>query len=304
MKLSIALCTYNGSKFLQSQLASFLEQTLLPDEVVVCDDHSTDGTMEILESFARNAPFFVQIHQNPRNLGVRANFLQAIEICRGEFIALSDQDDVWLPHKLQRAHEQLQQCENSASALYFSRLRYVDDQLETLGMSPLRVRFGFPNAIVENVATGCSIVFGAEIRRLLLRVPARRMEMHDWWAYLVACAFGTVIYDDVPSVLYRQHGANVAGWDPQLLKIWKRCNSLVNRLISGNNGMDSLNQAAHFISTYPELSHNQREMVEELLRLRQDSIGARIKYALRPRVFRNNQIENAGLRVMLLMGWH
>ncbi|WP_397568784.1 glycosyltransferase [Schlesneria sp. T3-172] len=100
--ISIALCTYNGERYLPAQLDSYLSQSRLPDELVVGDDGSTDSTARLIEDFARVAPFPVRFFQNPQRLGVGANFDQTLQRCAGEFIALSDQDDEWRPDKLAR----------------------------------------------------------------------------------------------------------------------------------------------------------------------------------------------------------
>src|SRR5271168_2200141 len=93
-KISVALCTYNGERFLSRQLASMLQQSRLPDELVVCDDRSTDNTIEILQDFSASAGFPVKITRNEHNLGFVANFERAIQLCQGDLIALSDQDDI------------------------------------------------------------------------------------------------------------------------------------------------------------------------------------------------------------------
>ena len=304
MHVSVALCTYNGADFLAAQLDSISAQSRLPYELVVCDDGSTDATLSILENFAAHAPFPVQIHCNPTHLGACANFIKAIGLCSGNYVALSDQDDVWQPDKLFRALSMIQQVANPSSALYCSRLQYVNTNLEPICLSPIPRVIGLTNAIVENIATGCSVVFGAEIQRLMLLGVPRDMIMHDWWAYLVASVFGHVVYDPTPTVLYRQHGSNVTGREPKPLKIWNRTRWLVQRLLANNHGMDSLQQAEHFIATYTDIPQESRMIVEELLRLRNAGVLIRMRYALRPRVERNDAIENFGLKAMLLMGWH
>jgi glycosyltransferase involved in cell wall biosynthesis len=105
LSISVAMCTYNGSRFLPEQLASIARQTRQPDEMVVSDDGSTDATAEIVENFARSAPFPVRFIRNPRNLGSTKNFEQAIGLCSCDLIALSDQDDIWMPDKLARQAE-------------------------------------------------------------------------------------------------------------------------------------------------------------------------------------------------------
>jgi len=105
LTISIAICTYNGEKFLPEQLDSFLAQTRLPDEVVVCDDGSTDTTGEILENFEKAAPFPVRIVHNEQRLTYRNNFKKAMSLCQGELISFSDQDDVWMSEKLEEVEQ-------------------------------------------------------------------------------------------------------------------------------------------------------------------------------------------------------
>ena len=100
MRISIAMATYNGERYVREQLESLSAQTRLPDELVVTDDGSTDGTLEILRAFARAAPFPVRVYPGERNLGYTRNFLKAARLCTGDWIAFCDQDDVWLPEKL------------------------------------------------------------------------------------------------------------------------------------------------------------------------------------------------------------
>src|SRR5215467_4239016 len=99
-KLSVALCTYNGSRFLQEQLGSIGSQSRPPDELVICDDGSSDDTVDIIKRFALNAPFPVKLEVNASNLGSTKNFELAVSLCCGDVIALSDQDDVWDATKL------------------------------------------------------------------------------------------------------------------------------------------------------------------------------------------------------------
>src|SRR5690349_20095217 len=98
--ISVAMCTYNGARFLPEQLESIAAQTRLPGELVVCDDRSTDESAEIVRDFARRSPFSVRLEINQENLGSTKNFEKAIGLCQGEIIALADQDDVWHGQKL------------------------------------------------------------------------------------------------------------------------------------------------------------------------------------------------------------
>ena len=99
-RISIAMASYNGARFIAEQLDSFARQTRLPDELVVTDDCSNDGTPELIDEFAKRAPFPVHLHRNSKTLGVARNFGKALELCSGDLVFLSDQDDVWLVDKL------------------------------------------------------------------------------------------------------------------------------------------------------------------------------------------------------------
>src|SRR5262245_21653170 len=130
LTISIALCTYNGARFLPDQLRSFLQQERLPDEVVVCDDASTDATPELLKQFAQTAPFPVRVHVNELNLGSTRNFDKAIRHCTSDIILLADQDDIWLPEKIRRIEDEFR---NSTSVgLVISNADLIDDDSRSL----------------------------------------------------------------------------------------------------------------------------------------------------------------------------
>src|ERR1700728_4505611 len=105
-RISVALCTYNGERFLRHQLESIQQQTRLPDELVVCDDRSTDQTLAIVRELAGTVSFPVVIDQNHETLGSARNFEKAIRLCTGDLIALSDQYDIWYPNRLQRSDQE------------------------------------------------------------------------------------------------------------------------------------------------------------------------------------------------------
>src|SRR5947209_20067608 len=117
MTISVALCTYNGAQYLLNQLTSIEAQTRRPDEVVICDDSSCDGTVELIRSWADAAPFPVRVHVNPRNVGAIKNFERAVSLSCGDLIALADQDDLWYPNKLGVLEQQL--GDNPAAGLAF-----------------------------------------------------------------------------------------------------------------------------------------------------------------------------------------
>ena len=130
MRMSVAMCTYNGADFLPAQLASIAGQTRRPDELIVCDDASTDQTRSLLESFARTSSIPVSLYFSDQNTGSVKNFQRAISLCTGDVIALSDQDDVWHTAKLELIEQAFQG--NPAVGLVFSDAELVDESLEPL----------------------------------------------------------------------------------------------------------------------------------------------------------------------------
>ena len=124
--ISIAMCTYNGGRFVREQSESFLNQSRLPDHLIVCDDGSTDGTRSHLMDFARRSPFPVDLRFNQQNLGISRNFEQALLACKSDFIALSDQDNRWHPQKLQRLVGLLEA--NPQAGYVSSNAELIDDR--------------------------------------------------------------------------------------------------------------------------------------------------------------------------------
>jgi glycosyltransferase involved in cell wall biosynthesis len=214
LKISVALCTFNGERFIQEQLQSILGQSRLPDELVVCDDGSTDHTVEILETFAGSSPFPVRVMCNPIKLGPAQNFGQAIALCTGDLMAFCDQDDRWMPEKLARFENAF--TKDSKLAYAFSDARMCDENGTDLGyllwtsvyfVGRLRRMFdagkGFEVLLRQNVATGATLCFAAKYRSLIL--PIDRHWMHDGWTALLLSAVGRGVAIAEPLVTYRQH---------------------------------------------------------------------------------------------------
>src|ERR671918_1535646 len=129
MKISVAMCTYNGAEYLPAQLESILAQSRPPDEIVVCDDCSTDQTPALLEQFKPESPIPIIIKINKQNLGSVKNFEQTVSMCTGDVVALSDQDDVWRKDKLQLFDDAFRK--NPTAGLVFSDAEIVGENLNS-----------------------------------------------------------------------------------------------------------------------------------------------------------------------------
>jgi glycosyltransferase involved in cell wall biosynthesis len=202
-EISIALATYNGGEFIEELLESLVRQRLRPHELVVTDDGSTDRTLEILEAFRARAPFAVRIYQNEQRLGFSENFMKAASLTEGDWIAFCDQDDVWLPHKLERL--------SAERALVLSHGFWVTD-------AQLRLR---KRRVARGIARGGWYGFTLLFARELLKFPWEKRPKtftgegpmyHDEWVVFLGMSLKSFKVVPEPLVLYRQHGKNTSGF--------------------------------------------------------------------------------------------
>lgn len=214
-RVTILLSTYNGAAFLENQLNSFLAQKNAEWRLVWRDDGSSDATRAIMAGFARKAGAerCLESASSGPHLGAAASFLQLLtENLDAPFFAFADQDDRWLPDKLQRALGFFE-TEDRTPALYCARQIITDDHFNHPALSmKFKGRPGFPASLTQNAATGHTILMNQAAARLVSTIPLAQASTHDWWSYIVVSACGgRVIYDEVPSTLYRQHAKNMIG---------------------------------------------------------------------------------------------
>ncbi len=219
-KVSVAMATYNGARFLPAQLESIAAQTVVPDELVVGDDGSTDATEQAFAEFARRAPFPVRFTRNARRLGPAQNFVATMERCAGDVLVLSDQDDVWLPARVQRTLEVL--AANPGAAYVFSDGELIDeDGAPSPGRLWERAFFdeerqreflahrGADVLLRTNVVTGATM--GVRRSALASALPIPPGWIHDaWMAFVLELQHGAVPIPE-PLIRYRQHANQQIG---------------------------------------------------------------------------------------------
>lgn len=210
------MCTYNGAEFLPAQLESIAAQSRQPDEIVICDDASTDETVSVIKQFAAT------VQTNEKNLGSIKNFEKAINLCTGDIIVLSDQDDVWREDKLEVIGAAFER--NAKTGLVFSDAEIVDENLNPTGRRMWEeVGFdGQKRKLVANgraldvlitgwTVTGATMAFRSEYRNLLLPIPTNIRMIHDGWIALTVAAVADVVMIDEPLIKYRQHEGQQIG---------------------------------------------------------------------------------------------
>ncbi len=221
MTVSVALCTFNGDRFLPEQIASIHAQTVLPDEVVFSDDGSSDATLALIRSSgleARGVDVAILVNEAP--LGVTKNFEQAIRATTGDIVVLSDQDDVWNPDRIARLvaafedDHHLLFVHTDAELIDAASRSTGRTLLGSLGVTrrerrALRRRRAFDTYLRRNLATGATTAF----RRSLIEAaePFPDLWVHDEWLAIVASATGQATLLDYPTIRYRQHDNNQIG---------------------------------------------------------------------------------------------
>jgi len=229
LKVSVALCTYNGERFIEAQLNSILNQSRPPDEIIVCDDGSTDNTIDIVRAVSLTHPGIIRIFKNHANLGCVRNFEQAIRRATGNVIFLSDQDDVWLRDKIKVMCAPF--IEDQGVGLVYSDALITDTSLNHTGCTlfnrrkNLRInRVRSARQLVKGVGiNGCTMAFRSTLIEFAL--PVYRGWGHDHWIAFIAHAVTGIYPVAKPLMLYRRHGNN-CGIDLTLedrwLEKWKR----------------------------------------------------------------------------------
>lgn len=267
--VAILMATYNGAEFLAEQLQSIQEQSHTNWSLWISDDGSTDETLRIVDEFAQRVAQDVHVVSGPGR-GHAVNFLHLLTHpdLPEAYLAFADQDDVWLPHKLEHS---LSALPSGRPALFGGRYIHATRQLEPIRTSVMPLRpLGFRNALVQNVISGHTTTMTPEAAAILRRIGPLDVPHHDWWCYqMLAGAGADIIHGDEPLLLYRQHGTNAMGahgsWGSRMARV---------RMVMGRDyaGWVRANLAALHVVRH-ELTEENAALVEQILTGRQ-SFGA------------------------------
>ncbi len=226
--ISVALCTYNGEKYLSEQLESIVSQSVPVQELVVCDDGSSDSTLEILQQFSDDSPFPVRIFQNTTNLGSTKNFEKCLSLCQGDILFLCDQDDAWRVDKVEKQVAYL--LENPEVDAVFSDARIIDDfsqpmpstiwqQVEFIESSQQLWRAGRAHEILFGgfVVTGATLALRRSCLARLMPFPVHIPKLiHDAWIALALSLEGKIQFINETLVFYRLHASQQVGFGSRM----------------------------------------------------------------------------------------
>ncbi len=218
--VDILMATYNGEKYIKEQLQTILDQSCKECKLIIHDDGSTDNTVKLIKEVMERYPERIQyIEDGVRTGGAKNNFFHLLKFSTAKYIMFADQDDVWQQNKVENALNCIKKYEKQLGEIPlmgYSDLVVVDEKLQVINKSFFDMqalsgeRNAFNNILVQNIVTGCTVIFNRELLVLCKEMPKEAI-MHDWWMALIAAGCGKLFLMKNRDILYRQHGNNTEG---------------------------------------------------------------------------------------------
>lgn len=311
--VEVLLATYNGERFLAEQIESILAQDYECVRLVVRDDGSSDGSVAIVRSFVEMYPDRVTlVSDSMGNLGSAMNFFQLLCFSQSDYVMFSDQDDVWLPEKVDVTLTAMRDAETRYGK-HVPVLAHTDLVVVDWDLLPVAGSFwayqnldprhdGINRLLVQNVVTGCTVMVNRSLMALV-RPAADGMIEHDWWLALLAAAFGRIAYVSRQTILYRQHGHNVLGavrWNPG--EAFRKFLSGGSRKLFIMNLEKTRIQATRFLKTYESLlTRDVAIKIRCYAFLGQLNIFFRLVCVFRYRFFKIGIKRNVGMLLSLIL---
>lgn len=297
-RVQILLSTYNGEKYLEEQLDSILNQKGdFSLKILVRDDGSKDGTLEILEKYSKKIE--MQIIRG-ENIGVNKSLKELFMNCDTDcdYFSISDQDDVWLETKIQTAIESLSK-NKSKLKMFASRSLVTDINMNVIGKTQdPEDRVSYYNAMVQNVCPGHTQVFNKDVILKLKQNYSENIFVIDWWIYLLVSSMGEITFDRRCFVKHRQHGLNSAGYE---LNFWKKLKKRISFLNKYKKSPVS-EQLKSFFEIYKDQMKKEYRIETENFFNSQRNVLVRIKYILFSKVFRYGRFENLIFKLLYVLG--
>lgn len=273
--VSIAMCTYNGGKFLNEQLESILNQHYKDIELIIVDDKSSDNTVQIINSFLPHPK--IRFYQNEKNIGYAENFAKAISFCKGEYISLADQDDIWLPEKIDAMVAGM----SGNSGLYHdSSFMTYDGRLTGTKLSD-KVHFvagKVPESLLlYNYIAGHTLMIKREVLKQALPIPTGIY--HDWWLAFVCMNLNGLDFIKKPLVYYRIHDSNQTVLEEENRKVKKTDSNTVRRYKKLRKLAGTL-QVLRVFSNASFIDNNLRQLIAKLASLERGRVGSFFSFDL------------------------
>lgn len=292
--VGVVLSSYNGEKYISEQIDSILNQTYKNIHLFIRDDGSSDNTAALIRTF-ENDEHVTCIYGE--NRGVIKSFYAATTVASRscDYIAFSDQDDYWLPNKIERAVNLLEAESSHKPILYCSEYLFCDENLKPFEKSRLNDgEINLARCLYENKTSGNTILMNKTLTRMYLSSGCEHVSWHDWWIALIAYSLGTVVFDNEPTLLYRRTGNNVSPTGTSSFKLLKY---RINYFLKSKH-LEGIRQQ---IDKLGSLYGNQMDS-ETYKLVSTFTSKARIAKAFYPASLRQNRIDELALRLLFLAG--
>ena len=296
-KVAVVMSTYNGAKYVKEQINSILNQTYKNIEIVIRDDGSSDNTVKIIESYQKKYSNIKLI--TGKNLGFIKSFFELLRIVEADYYSYADQDDVWMPNKIELAVEELNKLDDSKPNLSFGNSDYYDQNMNLIGEGEKNRKYSFRMALFACVTQGMTMTINKTTRDLIVKNPPKTCFFHDWWTYLICVGMGNVAYTDVTTVKYRRMKTNatVEGQGYFRLFVWRIKHHLINDGIK-----DIKRQMINYKNTYyNELSDENKKEIDLFSQEKYNFFRA-LRKTFYPKKLRTRWIDSFMLRVLYLIG--
>ena len=297
-KVAVILSTYNGEKYIKTQIDSILNQTYKNIEIYVRDDGSKDGTADILKEYEKQGK--IKFFQK-ENVGFIKSFFECLSFCNNaDYYAFSDQDDEWYDWKIERAVKMLNEGDNEKPLLYFSDYDFYDDDLNFIGHSKSHKKGpSFRNAIVDCINMGICTVINKNARDLMVNSNIQKSCGHDWTAYQICSSMGNVIYDKTQTLKYRRTGNNVSAGGKSFIafQIWR-----IKKFFFNNYFKNVKEEIIEFDDKFSNKLNAKDKKVLGLFTNKRYSFIKSMKKVFYPKMFRQKITDEIMIRFMFLIG--
>ncbi|MGB8225666.1 MAG: glycosyltransferase family 2 protein [Sedimentisphaerales bacterium] len=304
-KISIIMATYNGEQYLSEQIKSILEQSNKEWQLIIRDDNSEDNTNEVIKKYTQKYPENIKLASDrDSHIGTSQNFLHLLNHADIDYVMFCDQDDVWLPDKIEITFNKMRVIEEkfgaAMPALIHTDLKVVDKNLNIVSDSFWKFQHLFPQRgktlnrlLVQNVITGGTVMINKALKNKIKLLP-EQIIMYDWWISLVTAAFGKIDYVPKATVLYRQHDSNNIG-----AKKWSLSYIMNKARLNGSNFKSILQtqlQAKAFLDVFrDELTEKDIDLLNAYSTLSQQSFFIKRLNLIKYSFFKMGFLRNIGL---------
>lgn len=301
--ITVLMAAYQGAGYIREQVDSILAQTAPDIRILIADDHSTDGTDQIIKEYEAQYPNRVTcLYYDMPSGRASANFGRLLRQVSCGYVMLSDQDDIWLPHKAERLLEKMKSLEadfgEATPILVHSDMKVADERGNSVHSSFFQYQHIIParnrlnQLLVENNVTGAATMVNAAMLPYLQNIPAD-CSMHDWWMALVACCVGEIGWVEEPLYLYRQHMTNTLGAKTQMEQYVSR---ISREEQVRENYRKMFRQADQLLKQLePKLTTEQKQCLQAFLSLQKKNRAEKIRTIKKFRFYKSSWINTVGM---------